>query len=340
MRPPCSGATHGAAGDLLRRTCQRQGSPGRCLWHGLRRAIADGRQRSARPGGTGTRAATGGPCRPKVYCQNSIRWSALRRACAACSLSATCVPKLHPCIAAGWSETGATSEVRQLGCSTCEAYWASCWRVSTSAWPKCCVTRACSLWDTRCWALRRCGGPIRLWRSPAHGHGLRRWLCHGLRAHQRIRWGFRVQQPWHGCAYRVAGRFPAVPLAAEAEAILTVGILRQMLAGQTRSIRPVTGLLPQMIAQPASRWENAPRCRAQRTLAHWDLLTAIPAVAVDAMEDMAQLERLVNRLAGEPRQRRHCPPGVRQCSWHPPHLHGSFVAPTESRRWRPTWWPT
>ncbi len=57
--------------------------------------------------------------------------------------------------------------------------------------------------------------------------------------------GFRVQQPRHGCAYRVAGRFPAVPLAAEAEeAILTVGILPPDAGGAARSIRPVTRLLP------------------------------------------------------------------------------------------------
>ena len=48
-------------------------------------------------------------------------------------------------------------------------------------------------------------------RSPAYGHGLRRWLCHGLQAHQRIRWGFRVQQPWHGVRLPGGRAIPAVP---------------------------------------------------------------------------------------------------------------------------------
>ena len=92
---------------------------------------------------------------PRVYCQNSIRWSALRRACAACSPSATpCVPKITSVHCSGLCLKRAPRlKCASFGCSTCEAYWASCWRVSTSAWPKCCETRACSLWDTRCWAL-------------------------------------------------------------------------------------------------------------------------------------------------------------------------------------------
>ncbi len=124
---------------------------------------------------------------------------------------------------------------------------------------------------------------------------------------------------------------PAVPLAAEAEeAILTVGILRQMLAGAARSIRPVTGLLP-----PDDRATGQPlgECPAAVPSVPGPLgsaYAAIPAVAVDAMEDMAQLERLVNRLAGEPRQRR------RSSAWRAPVQLAQpiytvpFVAPTES----------
>ena len=96
------------------------------------------------------------------------------------------------------------------------------------------------------------------------------------------------------------------PLAAEAEeAILTVGILRQMLAGAD-PFNPLGygAVAPQMIAQPASRWENAPVWRA------------------------------------EPRQRHHCPPGVRQCSWHHPSTRFLLWRPRNPRRWRPTWWPT
>ena len=154
------------------------------------------------------------PMRPRAYCQNSIRWSALRRVCAACSPSATpCVPKLHPRIAAGCGETGATSEVRQLWMQHMRGLLGKLLEGEYQRMAKMLrETRACSLWDTRCWALpavRWADQATALW--PAPGHGLRRWLCHGLRAHQRMRWGFRVQQPWHGCAYRVAGRFPAVP---------------------------------------------------------------------------------------------------------------------------------
>lgn len=122
------------------------------------------------------------------------------------------------------------------------------------------------------------------------------------------------------------------PLAAEAEeAILTVGILRQMLAGADPFNPPGYGAVaPQMIAQPASRWENAPAAMPSVPGPLGSAYAAIPAVAVDAMEDMAQLERLVNRLAGgaqaaAPLSAWRAPVQLAQPIYTVP-----FVAPTES----------
>ena len=88
------------------------------------------------------------------------------------------------------------------------------------------------------------------------------------------------------------------------------------------------GCCPQMIAQPASRWENVPLpCPAY--LAHWDRLRSNSCRGRGRHGRHGQLERLVNRLA-EPRQQR---PVVRLAcasAVGTTHLHGSFVAPTES----------
>ena len=108
------------------------------------------------------------------------------------------------------------------------------------------------------------------------------------------------------------------------EAILTVGILRQMLAGADPFNPPGYGLLP-----PDDRATGQPlgECPAAVPSVPGPLgsaYAAIPAVAVDAMEDMAQLERLVNRLAGgaqtaAPVVRLACASAVGTT-----HLHGSF----------------
>lgn len=120
------------------------------------------------------------------------------------------------------------------------------------------------------------------------------------------------------------------PMAAEAEeAILTVGILRQMLAGgDPFDPRGYVAVPPQMVPPPASGWVDA-RAAAVHSAHGAPGYAAVPAVAVDAMEDMAQLERLVNRLAGgsqaAPLSAWRAPTQLAQPIYTVP-----FVAPTES----------
>jgi hypothetical protein len=120
-------------------------------------------------------------------------------------------------------------------------------------------------------------------------------------------------------------------MAAEAEeAILTVGILRQMLAGgDPFDPRGYVVAPSQPGALPGSGWVDA---RAAVPSAHAGMgsaFAAVPAVAADAMEDIAQLERLVNRLAGgsqaAPLTAWRPPPQMVQPIYTVP-----FVAPTES----------
>ena len=139
--------------------------------------------------------------------------------------------------------------------------------------------------------------------------------------------GFRVQQPRHGCAFRAGRAIPSSPpLAAEAESHSDRGHSAPDAGGaEPVQSRPVTRLLPQMIAQPASRWENAPLpCPAYLAigiLARQQFLRGRGRHG-----DMAQLERLVNRLADG----RTAAP---LSTWRAPvqlapPIYGSFVAPT------------
>ena len=91
-----------------------------------------------------------------------------------------------------------------------------------------------------------------------------------------------------------------VPAAAAEEALLTVGILRQMLAGgDPFDPRSYGGVPSQPVAlQPA--WPAVPAMPAAvvapQALGHGAYLAG--SAAAEAIEDMAQLERLVGRLAG------------------------------------------
>lgn len=91
---------------------------------------------------------------------------------------------------------------------------------------------------------------------------------------------------WNGGAMASTG----MPLAPEAEeALLTVGILRQMLAGHGDPFHFDAAQGGYAVALPTEPQDlgAAPSAEAY-----------YPAVAAEAMEDIAQLERLVGRLAG------------------------------------------
>lgn len=129
------------------------------------------------------------------------------------------------------------------------------------------------------------------------------------------------------------------PLPVEAEeAILTVGILRQMLAGgdpfDPRSYGGApsqSGQLPPGVqAQvPQAAWAGGAVAVPTGPAVMAPAYAGLPAVAADAMEDMAQLERLVNRLAGGSQN-------APLSAWRTPTQLGQpiytvpFVAPTES----------
>lgn len=87
-----------------------------------------------------------------------------------------------------------------------------------------------------------------------------------------------------------------LPPSAE-EALLTVGILRQMLAGgDPFDPRSYGAAPPQQVAPPASGWADP---RGGRASGQASLSSRYgPAAAAEAIEDMAQLERLVGRLSG------------------------------------------
>lgn len=98
------------------------------------------------------------------------------------------------------------------------------------------------------------------------------------------------------------GESQQAQLAAEAEeALLTVGILRQMLAGGADPFDPRawTGApMPAAGAAPATRSPGWSESRAVPVSGAAGLSGAyLPQAAAEAMEDIAQLERLVGRLA-------------------------------------------
>ncbi|MBT9513240.1 MAG: DUF1631 family protein [Acidovorax sp.] len=90
---------------------------------------------------------------------------------------------------------------------------------------------------------------------------------------------------------------PMVPADAAEEALLTVGILRQMLAGGDPFAPPVYGSMPvqPMAGQPGGVDPRAGMASAQSSVAGAYYPSGVVA---EAIEDMAQLERLVGRLAG------------------------------------------
>ena len=126
-------------------------------------------------------------------------------------------------------------------------------------------------------------------------------------------------------------------MAAEAEeAILTVGILRQMLAGGdpfdprgTYVAVPSQAVPLQSGQMPAAGWVDGRAVVPGGHAAMASGFAAVPSVAADAMEDIAQLERLVNRLAGGGQ-------AAPLSAWRTPTPLGQpiytvpFVAPTES----------
>ncbi len=92
-----------------------------------------------------------------------------------------------------------------------------------------------------------------------------------------------------------------VPVDAAEEALLTVGILRQMLAGGDPFVPPVYGAVPaQAVVTPSGSGQpgwvdpRAGAASAQSSLAGGYYPSG---AAAEAIEDMAQLERLVGRLA-------------------------------------------
>ncbi len=126
-------------------------------------------------------------------------------------------------------------------------------------------------------------------------------------------------------------------MAAEAEeAILTVGILRQMLAGgdpfdpRGAYVAVPSQAVPLQSGQmPAVGWVDGRTAVPSGHAAMGSAYAAVPAVAADAMEDIAQLERLVNRLSGGSQ-------AAPLSAWRAPTQMGQpiytvpFVAPTES----------
>ena len=114
-------------------------------------------------------------------------------------------------------------------------------------------------------------------------------------------------------------------LAPEAEeALLTVGILRQMLAGAGDPYPPVS--LQPSLAMPAPPSQRGPVHGApvQPGSGHY---TDVNAAAAEAMDDIAELERLVGRLAGSTH-----PTGGYLHSGHsaPRSLYGVVYGPAEA----------
>lgn len=99
-----------------------------------------------------------------------------------------------------------------------------------------------------------------------------------------------------------SGDSQQAPMAPDAqEAILTVGILRQMLAGGDPFDPRAYGAAPvqPMLVQPAAGQPGWVDPRAGAASAQSSLSGGyFPSGAAEAIEDMAQLERLVGRLAG------------------------------------------
>lgn len=89
---------------------------------------------------------------------------------------------------------------------------------------------------------------------------------------------------------------PMVPAAAAEEALLTVGILRQMLAGGDPFDPRSYGGVPSQPVSLQQAWPAVPMVGAPQAVGHGGYVPA--SAAAEAIEDMAQLERLVGRLAG------------------------------------------
>lgn len=108
---------------------------------------------------------------------------------------------------------------------------------------------------------------------------------------------------WSGDSQQVP-MMPMMPTDAAEEALLTVGILRQMLAGGDPFAPPVYGAVPvqPMVVQPVAGQPGWVDPRAGMAGGAPSSLSGggyYPSgAAAEAIEDMAQLERLVGRLAG------------------------------------------
>ncbi len=119
-------------------------------------------------------------------------------------------------------------------------------------------------------------------------------------------WGGDPHNNWSGEAQMPAPMMPQV--SAAEEALLTVGILRQMLAGgdpfDPRSygggMGGGGGGIPSQPAAMQSAWAGAGGGASGAASMHSGLGSGYypAAAAAEAIEDMAQLERLVGRLAG------------------------------------------
>ncbi|KRC20493.1 DUF1631 family protein [Acidovorax sp. Root219] len=145
----------------------------------------------------------------------------------------------------------------------------------------------------------------------------------GMGGGQHNNWSGDPNNNWSGEAQMPAPMMSPQAAAAE-EALLTVGILRQMLAGgdpfDPRGYGGMGGGVPSQPAAMQSAWAGGGGGAASGAASmHSGLGGAYhPGNAVaEAMEDMAQLERLVGRLAGVPQAVPQVMHQVPQGGWAP-----------------------
>ncbi len=144
----------------------------------------------------------------------------------------------------------------------------------------------------------------------------------GVGGSHNSNWSGDPNNNWSGEAQMPAPMMS--PQAAAEEALLTVGILRQMLAGgdpfDPRSFGAMGGAggVPSQPAAMQSAWAGGGGAVSGAASMHSGLGGAYhPGAVAEAMEDMAQLERLVGRLAGVPQAAAQVAHAVPQGVWAP-----------------------
>src|SRR3989344_5590278 len=235
-------------------------------------------------------------CMPLMRCwPNSTPSSVPHRACAVCNPNAThCAPKAISALSSKWWETLAyRPKCASCGCSTCATCWVSCWWMNTKKRLPACASMAFSPWGTRCSARPAATrvvavATVALAPTPA-------WVpaMVGGTPAMAIRWA----RPWGTMATPAMAVAWGLPLAGVA--IPCNRRWRQMLAGGDPFDPRAYGAMPSQPVALQPAWGVPPAggvVAGAQPMPQGGGYYPVGAAA-EAIEDMAQLERLVGRLA-------------------------------------------